>query len=127
MCLDIITTPKKLKIDGTGYKRLITGRGGKLKFCYNVGKNVALPIGKWIKEKDYRRKDHKYREIISASFDNKSYPMGFHVYRNKKAAEEMMWGARVVVQVKFRKACAKGIQSRNNVIVAKEIFIPKEA
>ena len=125
MCLDIVRIPRKLKADGTGYKIFNKTRGGKIYFSYNVGKKVPLPIGKWINEKDYRTRWNRDKErIITPSCV--PYPMGFHVYRNKKLSTMFIYCNRAVISVKFRKACAKGLQGGRNVIVAKEIFIQRE-
>ena len=126
MCLDIITTPKKLKPNGTGYKMFHKKNNGDLYFSYRfIGKQVPLPIRKWMNEKDYRKKHNKGKEKIWVR-NHESYPMGFHIYLNKKFAEEIMWGSDVLIPVKFRKAHTKGKQIGINVIVAKEIFIQRE-
>lgn len=136
MCLDIITTPKKLKSDGKAYKVFKKTVRGNLYFQYSfTGKHVPLPIGKWINEKDYRNCDNKAREKIGAGrIIAKSpryfYPKGFHAFLNKEKAKDYVseyLNKGVLIPIKFRKACAKGRQRNINVIVAKEIFIPKEA
>ena len=126
MCLDTVTTPKKLKSEGTGYKVLYKSRRGMLYFCYFMDKEIPLPIKKWINEKDYRLKQYKRHETISPY--GACYPMGFHIYRNKgDAKKSVCFDSDVIVPVKFRQAHTTGKQSGKNIVVAKEIFIPKEA
>ena len=135
MCLEIITTPKKLKSDGTAYKLFQKAPRGNLYFQYSfTGKRVPLPTGKWLNEKDYRSHDNKKIETISAGRlvdlnRTRQYPKGFHAFLNKELAKDYKRNylhRGVLIPVKFRKACAKGKQRGINVIVAKEIFIPKE-
>ena len=126
MCLDIVDTPKKLKSDGNGYKMLYKSLRGKLYFCYFMEKEVPLPTEKWINEKDHRTKQYKRQEIISPY--GVCYPMGFHIYKHKRHAKQAVsFPSDVVVPVKFRQAHTTGKQGKKIVIVAKEIFIPKEA
>ena len=125
MCLDIVRTPKKLKADGIGYKMFRKNRSGNLYFRHSVGKRVPLPTEKWINEKDYRNHWHKHEETIIA-YGHVPYPIGFHIYRNKKLSTGFVYVDCVLISVKFRKACAKGIQGGINTIVAKEIFIQSE-
>ena len=126
MCLDKVTMPRKLKSEGTGYKMFYKTKRGNLKFSY-FRKDSLVPTGKWINEKKYRLGRYKERETINA-MDGTFYPMGFHLYMNKRLAEAHIYShyRGVIVPVKFRGACAKGKQLRMNVIIAKEIFIQKE-
>lgn len=126
MCLDIITTPKKLNTQGMGYKIFHKTKRGNLYFYYSgIGKQVPLPIETWLNEKKYRSSVDKKTETILTT--SASYPMGFHIYLNKKLVSGCLYGRDVIVSVKFRKAHTKGKQDGKNIIVAKEIFIPKEA
>ena len=135
MCLDIITTPKKLKSEGIVYKVFRKTKSGKLYFQYLfTGKQVALPTGKWLNEKDYRNPHNKRIEKIGsgklvANTHVRCYPKGFHAFLNKELAKDYVRNylhRDVLIPIKFRKACAKGEQCRINVIVAKEIFIQSE-
>ncbi len=126
MCLTYVTTPKKLKSEGTGYKIFYKTQKGNLKFNY-LRRDEIIPTEKWINEKNHRLLIYKKKETINSVIGGISYPMGFHVYRNKNLAKKRLFYQyrAVLVPVKFRKACASGKQSGTNVIVAKEIFIPK--
>lgn len=135
MCLEIITTPKKLKSEGTAHKVFRKTTSGNLYFQYSfTGKQVSLPTGKWINEKDYRSRDNKQIEKIGAgrivaTHPRLFYPKGFHAFLNKEKAKDYVrhyFYRDVLIPIKFRKACAKGKQRGINVIVAKEIFIPKQ-
>ena len=135
MCLEIITTPKKLKSDGKAYKVFKKTVRGNLYFQYSfTGKKSPIPTGKWINERDYRNSQSKRIERIGAGLRVATkacqfYPKGFHAFLNKEKAKDYMREylyRGVLIPIKFRKACAKGKQHGQNVIVAKEIFIPSE-
>jgi len=111
MCLVSIS---KYQVKTTiGYKKF-DNNNGHLFFQFR-GRMQQLPIGKWIKEIDYRSRDDIEIEWIHADREGKYHP-GFHVYLDK-------YGDTNLRKVKFRNILVKGWQSGSKVVVAKEIYI----
>lgn len=111
---------------GFGWKVFnVNPKTGSLNAEYRKAK--VRPRGRWLKEKDYRFAHEKDKKFL---FDSKiSYPYGFHVFLKGTDAEGWRRDYHYdhkAIRVKFRKIVAKGLQNGGNVIVAKEIFIPKE-
>lgn len=78
--------------------------------------NRSYKRGKWIQDP---------RSINGMIRD--SYPPGFHCFLRRKDAEPMLeWAGTQIVRIKARLIVAEGIQDEAKVIVAREIFIPKE-
>ena len=132
MCLEKLSD-FKIKLDkngvGIGWKLFYKSFDGKL-----VGdfKSCAIErkTNKWLKEGDFRPPKWKSTKKIKGGppFYLYSYPLGFHIFLGKEGA--INWtpgGSRVIIQIKFRKPVAKGLQYGYRCVVAKEIFIPKEA
>lgn len=127
MCLDkVIKFKVKLDKNGVGEGWKVFGRystpDGLRGECCNTQK--LRPWNKWLKEKPFRR--HIEVEIAHAWKNGKSYPIGWHIFKTEHGA--MRWaGFGNVMKVKFRGVVATGTQLQCHVIVAKEMFIPKEA
>jgi len=122
MCLENLENFKvKLNEDGigTGYK-VFKLKEGELRGEI-VTQGRARPIGTWLKEKDFRA-------ISDEKIDGR-YKQGWHIFlRRQSALEWGIYGGLIIKRVKFRDIVATGRNvDRNRVVVAKEIFIPKEA
>jgi len=114
---------QKFKGVHEGWKQFVTIEG-KL-YPLHMNNRNPLPRGKWLKEEDYRPNWCAHRKTIDAcdDFPHYRYPMGFHVWL-KSLPQEGVW--RTILRVRFRKPVVWGIQDGKPVVVAKEIFIPKE-
>jgi len=127
MCLEKIKkfrTKLDKKGEGWGWKIFRRKPYGLVGEFANATK--VRPYNRWLNEKDFRRK--KEDGIYPSEIGNK-YKLGWHIFLFEKDA--IMWMSdfinREVRRVKFRKLITTGINSyRYKVIVAKEIFIPKE-
>ena len=113
MCLDKITRKSNLAKTGVMWK-VFDDYGGELEFeFYNEPKAMR---GKWLTSTD--------EELFAT---NGIYEGGFHGFVRKRDAKT--WAdqedEKVIVKVKFRNAVAKGTQFGQDVLVAKEIYIPK--
>jgi len=137
MCLAVIerTYPQSIaggiSIEGIGYKIFYqdeTSLYGEWINNLNNKRQISLtnnrPVGKWLKEGDYRQLSDKHKKKL------RSYPFGFHVFRNLKDAITLGKGRynRVIKKVEYRKVVASGYQRWYGrqvipVIVAKEIKI----
>jgi len=129
MCLSTITrsvTGEEGNKIRKGYKRyfgVIKKKGLIPLFKFA---DLTVPIGEWIDEKDFRLTDCE--EIIQAV--DASYPMGFHVYKSKKATvNESLWCSREKRRkVKFtelhtigKEICSDG--EYRTVYVARKIYV----
>jgi hypothetical protein len=117
MCL--LTSARYRLKNSIGYKEFDYNKG-RLHFkffnCYK-----RLPIGKWLKEEDYR--EQKSVDRIGYQNISKWYKTGFHIYVDNPLYAGIYSGIR---KVKFRKVVAKGWQDGRKVIVAKEMYIFKK-
>ena len=125
MCLYTLENFKvKLNEDGvgTGYK-VFNKNNGRLYGEYaRPGKEREL--GVWLKEKNFRpqRKD---TGLDRSGVKNKR---GWHIFLRSKDAVNWDAGGQVVRKIKFKGIVATGrMPNTSAIIVAKEIFIPKEA
>ena len=113
--------------DGVGWK-VFYKRGRQLTGDV-VGIDRARPRGRWLNEVDYR---------AGTPHESVPYPLGWHVFKNRKDAETYAEGGNGLVcrPVKYRQAIVTGLQAigwrryRGNkvgvlrpCIVAKEIYI----
>ena len=124
-----------------GYKVFLQTKDGIMgDIIFNVD-NAYIPENTWIHESKYRYNEDKGRQKINAmgrsyGMHVSSYPFGFHVFLNKKAAEKWISDdIRTIRRVKYRKLVASGYQTCSNglidprlyrVDVAKEIYIIEE-
>lgn len=117
MCLRTITKlPKPTNKVVEVYKAFVVKSWEKrLRFSMRSDCRIKLEPGVWIKAKGSRN--------IAAS-QARSYPSGFHAHLTKSSCKRN-FGACTILKVKFRKVVAEGLQ-RGKVLVAKEMFIPKE-
>ena len=125
MCLDTLENFKvKLNGDGVGigYKVFLL-EDGKLYGEFARTEKVRR-IEVWLKEQNFRHPKGTCLRYI-----NNRYKHGWHIFLRKQSAYD--WGVEepyVIRRIKFKDIVAKGRNvDENRVIVAKEIFIPKEA
>jgi len=109
MCLTkVISAKEKIKKDGLyyiGYKVVELSETGK---TFSTFYNKNRPFLKWL------NRAKKATGYIIAD-DSKLYKLGFHIWTNKKAAEE--WKDHpdeVICQVLFTKIIAEGIENIGN-------------
>ena len=108
---------------GSGWKVFVDGNCGKLHGEYhNSGER---PTNKWLNEKQFRGMgftNPRWKKIMSR------YPFGWHIFPRKEDAVKWICGSftKVIKKVKFRNVVATGYQIGYKVIVAKEIYIPKQ-
>ena len=142
MCLDVIKKiyPKNIE-DGIGDK-IFYQRGKRLygewinNFMYRD--NVSFdsinnrPIGKWLKEGDYRRFRNKHKKKLYSYPLEDGYSFGFHVFTRFEDAVAMKHtDSRFVIRkVQYKNVAVEGYQFCGAgivpVIVAKEIKILEE-
>ncbi len=125
MCLDKLSEFKvKLNKEGigVGFKVFVGNSIFGLKAEWN-GTQYIRSENKWLREGDFRADKVKHTKKIG--YSSVKYPLGFHVFLSKRAAKQ--WGGGQIRKVKFRRVVATGLQMTYKCIVAKEIFIPKEA
>lgn|SRR3990167_3437292 len=115
MCLDIVTKRRlnQKEKQGEGWKVFEVSSDGNLHFMYYAldgpnGIKYRVPRGRWLKAK--RSKTYKYLS-------------GFHVYVNIPPLNTHNY---LAVKVKYRNARLIGAELGNTVIVADEIFVPRE-
>lgn len=117
MCLYKITN-RNPKAEGTGWKIFKQYHKDELtgEFFYS---HSPRPRHKWLRAYDFAP-DKK--RVILPDVGWKSYPVGWHIYRERPA-----WGLgdfEVLLKVKYRKARVAGISFNGaQVVVAKEIWI----
>ena len=124
MCLDKLGDFNvKLNKDGvgTGYK-VFNPIGGKL--CGEYARpEKERRVGVWLKERNFR--PLKTNDTIEPI--GKRYERGWHIFLTREAANKWNSLGQAVRKVKFRGIVTMGRSTNNyKVIVAKEIFIPKE-
>lgn len=126
MCLTEVYPGKKIIKEGVGYKAFLGSEKEGLVPCfYWRHDNKAFQKRKWLKEKEFRCRSTRGKLIDGR------YPFGFHLFKRLKDAKyfAISDSDKIIKKVKFRKGCAIGLNSwacRDlEVIVAKEIFIPK--
>lgn len=124
MCLETLQNFKvKLNKDGIGigYK-VFKLKAGAL-YGEIVRKEKVRRVGVWLKERNFRAPKGSNLKMI-----NGKYKEGWHIFLRRRSAYD--WGIEeglVIKRIRFRGIVAKGRNvDRNRVIVAKEIFIPKE-
>jgi len=134
MCLERVTAREL--VSGEGYK-ILEKFNGKLyppifrKKSYDSLHIKSLPVGKWLNEKDFRQNKHTKRTYIKCSKTNQRYQYGWHIHSQhfiplgiSGTPENYL----KVYKVKYRNVVAVGNEDTSRVvIVAKEIFIEKEA
>jgi len=133
MCLRNLASKKDIKKKlfdfrkennhNVGYKIFDRDHKGHLHFCLQ-GKYSSLPIGKWIKEEDWRHIDDKNKKTVGFR-DDHMYPIGFHPCLNQKEAIEShnLNAGEVIRKIYFRKVVARGWDRKGATVVSKEIYI----
>jgi len=118
----------KLKTSGIGYKvfRVRLSDGVLIGDCKNI--QQGRPLGIWVNEKSFRpdsAKDWKELPVEwrGSSPGRRCYPLGFHVFATLKAAKEWVGTDEQIWVVRYRRACAQGIQAHRRVVIAKKIKI----
>lgn len=111
---------------GTGYK-VFREFEGKL-FGEYARTDKERRAGIWLKEENFRPlKTDDGLERIGKTFDPK-YKPGWHVFLKRQTAEKWRSVGQHITKIKFRGIVTTGIGAYNGrIVVAKEIFIPKEA
>lgn len=113
MCLDVITERYKrpTSTEVVAFKGLRM-TNGILRFpCQGFEGDTIVPVGKWIRA-----------ELLTVEADNEEYESGFHVYAD---SDPHLRFGNCLVKVKVRGVTCKGIQGYENVLVAREMFVPK--
>lgn len=107
---------------GTGYK-VFNRKGGRLCGEYaRPGKERR--VGVWLKEKNFRPQ----RIDTGLDRDGVKYKCGWHIFLKRNDALDWSVLGQHIRKIKFKGIVAMGRTENNRaVIVAKEIFIPKEA
>ena len=129
MCLDIVKKnyPKNIE-DGIGYK--IFYQREKSLYGEWINNLMYRPVGKWLKEGDYRRFRDKHKKKLYNFGDR--YSFGFHVFTRLKDAVAMKHtDSRFVIRkVQYKNVAVEGYQfcgaGITPIIVAKEIKILEE-
>ena len=106
---------------GTGYKVFRQFKGKLFGEYARTGKERRTDI--WLKEENFRpqRSDDGLERI------GKRYKRGWHVFLTWKAAENWRSEGQHIRKIKFKDIVATGRGAYNSrIVVAKEIFIPKE-
>lgn len=77
-----------------------------------------VPVNKWLKASE--------RPIGSIMGRGPTYDSGFHIFKYPYPAQytAKVWDNLVAVKVKFRGVVARGREAENEVIVAKEMYVP---
>jgi hypothetical protein len=125
MCLEKLENFKvKLNEEGigTGYK-VFRVEDGEL-YGEIVRREKVRRVAVWLKERNFREPKGSNLKLIDAKYEK-----GWHIFLSKGSAYD--WGIEdrlVIKRIRYRGVVAKGRNvDRNRVVVAKEIFIPKEA
>lgn len=124
----------KIKLDeygvGEGWKIFELKKNGELHADY-FG-DIARPQRRWLNEKDYCfcREEKKEKEVFLEARSKVLYKPGWHIFLREKDAKNWLHGSaergNILKRVKFRNIVASGTWvSYKEIIVAKEIFIPK--
>ena len=107
---------------GTGYK-VFRQMDGKLYGEY-ARPQKERRVGVWLKEENFRPQ----RIDTGLERSKKRYKRGWHIFLTRKAAGNWRSEGEHIRKIKFKGIVTMGRVSNNSrVIVAKEIFIPKEA
>ena len=126
MCLDTVMAMVVTK--HTGWKVFTLGidRSELLGYSFGRYRSKIRPIGKWINEKDFRISD---RDTLFSNFGDIEYPLGWHIFDDKRGAEEWMGGsssgAMTIKKVRYYGVVAVGEQNGYRVIVARYIKIER--
>lgn len=96
---------------------IITG----FEYCfryYSHEGGQAVPVNQWLKAAE--------GSIGSDNGAGARYDSGFHIYKYPYPARymEKTWNHLVAVKVKYRKVVARGRESDDAVIVAREMYVP---
>ncbi len=117
MCLRWIdSNTEKPEARGFGYKVFDLARSGRLlPWMKSKLRRTAYEMGEWYEAYDF------------GVLPTQEYPLGFHIFTNKRSAENWwgrhLEGATVVRQVAWRHELARGYEESDSIIVAKEIRI----
>lgn len=107
---------------GTGYKVFRIWEG-KLYGEY-ARPHKKRRVGVWLKEENFR--PQRIDDGLERS--KKLYKCGWHIFLTRKGALIWATDSQGVIRIKFKGIVTMGRSNNNSkVIVAKEIFIPKEA
>jgi hypothetical protein len=120
MCLSTITK-RKPKSSGFGYKVFIISTRGDIRFLYQNGlslKLLSLKLGVWMESSGGLI---QYRWDWGDSNSNKFYPAGFHIFTNRKAADDLalMNFRRQVYRVQYSGAHTQGNNGGHTVVATR--------
>ncbi len=129
MCIDDVSDITKRS--GVGWKAFILKDGDLHSVFHPL--TPSYPIGRWIRENDFRDKKTRYKKGVRVPCWAKkaNYPLGFHIFLSKNEALRFAKNE-VVRRVKYRKAHTKGTFNffkyveNAKTIVAKEMKIDGE-
>ncbi len=113
---------------GNGWKIFTLGGEDRLEGQFTTAKERQR--GKWLDERGYRYEHTMHRDLIDAA--HKDYPYGWHVFLRKRDAIKWNSGEYGLIKIRFKRVVTTGRQECYKsigglkVIVAKEIFIPKQ-
>lgn len=124
MCLDTVTKRYKRPQTKTvtGYKMFDMEFGQLLLPYYAQDGYRGVATDTWLKSTEESIRFH-WRSTNSDP--DAYYPSGFHVFRSKQDAERRADGLRKVMKVRVRGVVALGTECRKDVIVAREMYVPK--
>ena len=107
---------------GIGYKVFNRNEGRLYGEYARPGKERKL--GVWLKEGNFRPQ----RRDTGLDRDGVKYKRGWHIFLRRKDAVNWDVGFQAIRKIKFRGIVAMGrMVNSSAIVVAKEIFIPKEA
>ena len=116
MCLQqILEIPEEYKTgEHVGYKVL-------------VGQYYTPIMSKYIKLNEWVFDDNPNIINIFYATDMLEYKLGFHIFINRKDADDyVQTDDDVVVKVKFKDVVAYGLEGSAKVIVAKQMYVDKQ-
>ncbi len=106
----------------TGWKLFVKYYNPEFEYNFRYylhdGKNT-VPVNQWLKATE-----HSIGSGVAARGDR--YDSGFHIYRYPYPAQRtaQVWNNMEAVKVKYRKVVARGRESNDVVIVAREMYVP---
>lgn len=130
MCLDVVLERYKKtdKVSGIGYKVFRLQGEQLMPDCR--GGATERPKGVWLHEKNFR--DYSSRNVIKVKNGDSTYCIGWHIFCTLRSAKKWSESCHrkknaITKKVKYRDARVLGTQRKRKIVVAKEIFILKEA
>lgn len=117
MCMDRLYKTVKVPSSGIGWKVFGTTENGSLEFA--VQNDNSLKRGVWMKA------DTSFR-VGTLPWNPCTYMSGFHVYLERpQKLMVFQYSTNRVIKVKFRGGRHVGMQNGIRVVVADELFVPK--